>query len=117
MRFILKGPFKENIHNLIRIIGYHFQGEDKEKKELVFTRPSKGYPRFHIYSKIDGSTGPSTLNSGLKGSPQEIENLIFNLHLDQKRPIYKGVTAHSGEYEGEVVEKEVERIKKILEKL
>jgi len=99
MRFILKGPFKENIYNLIRSIGYHFQDEDKEKKELTFTRPAKGYPRFHIYSK------------------QEIENLIFNLHLDQKRPIYKGVTAHSGEYEGEVVEKEAERIKKILEKL
>ena len=99
MKFILKGPFKENIHNLIKRIGYHFQGEDKEKKELAFTRPVKGYPRFHIYAK------------------QEIENLIFNLHLDQKRPIYKGVAAHSGEYEGEVVEKEVERIKKILEKL
>ena len=99
MRFILKGPFKENIYNLIKIIGYYFQGEDKEKKELAFVRPSKGYPRFHIYSKIDN------------------ENLIFNLHLDQKRPIYKGVAAHSGEYEGEVVEKEAERIKKILEKL
>ena len=47
----------------------------------------------------------------------ENENLIFNLHLDQKRPIYKGVTAHSGEYEGEVVEEEAERFKKILEKL
>ena len=51
MRFILKGPFKENIYNLIRSIGYHFQDEDKEKKELTFTRPAKGYPRFHIYSK------------------------------------------------------------------
>jgi len=50
MKFILKGPFKENIYNLIRIIGYHFQDEDKGKKELVFTRPAKGYPRFHIYS-------------------------------------------------------------------
>ena len=50
MRFILKGPFKENIYNLIRSIGYHFQGEDQEKKELTFTRPSQGYPRFHIYA-------------------------------------------------------------------
>ncbi len=89
----------------MRKIGYHFQGEEKEKEEFIFTRPPKGYPRFHIYLKIDDSTD----------SPQEIKNLIFNLHLDQKKPIYKGTTAHSGEYEGELVEKETERIKQILQ--
>jgi len=104
MKFILKGPFKDNIYNLMRKIGYHFQGEEKEKGEFIFTRPPKGYPRFHIYLKIDGSTG----------SPQEIKNLIFNLHLDQKRPIYKGTTAHSGEYDSELVKKEAERVKEIL---
>ncbi|MEK7680685.1 MAG: hypothetical protein AAB348_01390 [Patescibacteria group bacterium] len=50
------------------------------------------YPRFHVYIKDEG------------------ESVIFNLHLDQKRPIYEGVTAHSGEYDGEVVEREAERI-------
>ena len=54
------------------------------------------YPRFHVYIKEDG------------------ESVIFNLHLDQKRPIYEGVTAHSGEYDGEVVEREGERIKSYL---
>ena len=44
----------------------------------------------------------------------EGENLIFNLHLDQKRPIYKGAPAHAGEYDGEIVSKEAERIKEIL---
>ncbi len=51
------------------------------------------YPRFHVYIKIEGET------------------IIFDLHLDQKRPIYEGVTAHSGEYDGEVVEREGERIR------
>ncbi len=51
------------------------------------------YPRFHVYIKIEG------------------ESVIFDLHLDQKRPIYEGVTAHSGEYDGEVVEREAERIR------
>jgi len=46
----------------------------------------------------------------------EGENLIFNLHLDQKAPIYKGAPAHAGEYDGELVSKEAERIKQILEK-
>lgn len=97
MKFTLKGPFRENIYSLMRKVGYYFRGEDKEKKEFVFTRPPKRYPRFHLYLKVKN------------------KNLIFNLHLDQKRPIYKGVTAHGGEYEGELVEKEAERIKQILQ--
>jgi len=54
------------------------------------------YPRFHVYIK------------------EEKDGWILNLHLDQRAPIYAGVTAHSGEYEGEVVEKEAERIKSFL---
>lgn len=56
------------------------------------------YPRFHVYIKTEG------------------ESVVFDLHLDQKRPIYEGVTAHSGEYDGEVVEREGERIKRSLVK-
>lgn len=56
------------------------------------------YPRFHVYIK-------------------DAENqVIFDLHLDQKRPIYEGVTAHSGEYDGEVVEREAARIKAEIER-
>lgn len=51
------------------------------------------YPRFHVYIQT------------------EEEAIVFNLHLDQKRPIYEGITAHSGEYDGEVVEREGIRIK------
>lgn len=96
MKFTLSGHLKENLYNLMREIGYYFQGEDKEKKEFIFARPAKGYPRFHLYLKLEGG------------------NLIFDLHLDQKRPIYKGVPAHSAEYEGEIVEKEAGRIKKTI---
>ena len=97
MEFVLKGPFKENIYSLMRKVGYYFRGKDEEKSELIFIRPPKGYPRFHLYLKIEN------------------DNLIFNLHLDQKRPIYKGAPAHAGEYDGEIVSKEAERIKQILE--
>lgn len=98
MKFTLKGPFRNNIYTLSRKIGYHFQGKDKEKGEFIFTRPPRGYPRFHLYLKVKNG------------------DLIFNLHLDQKRPIYKGAPAHAGEYEGEVVEREAKRIKQILRK-
>ena len=93
MKFTLNGPFKENIYSLMRKAGYHFQGKNENNAELIFAKPPRGYPRFHIYLKIDG------------------ENLIFNLHLDQKKPIYKGATAHSGEYDSELVATEAERIK------
>ena len=91
MKFIIKNTNGENIVNLARKIGYFYIGSS-------FIRPLErsGYPRFHLYI--------SEKNDGL----------IFNLHLDQKRPTYKDAPAHSGEYEGPIVEKEAERIKQIL---
>lgn len=98
MKFILKGPFKENVRSLMRRIGYHFQGKDEEKGELNFIHPigKNVYPRLHLYLKA------------------QKDNLIFNLHLDQRKPIYKGSPAHSGEYKGKIVEQEAARIKQIL---
>jgi len=102
MKFIISGPIKENIYNLMRKVSYHpaplSKGRGEQKGELSFARPPRGFPRFHLFMKVEG------------------ENLILDLHLDQKRPIYKGVTAHSGEYDGKVVETEAERIKQILQK-
>mgnify|MGYP001611096637 CR=1 FL=1 len=97
--FNKKEPFKENIYNLMRKAGYIFLAENKESKEMNFIRPlvKGGYPRFHIYCKTTNQI--------------ENETLFFNLHLDQKRPIYQGTTAHSGDYEGEVVEEEANRVK------
>ncbi len=99
MKFKIEKYFKENIYDLMRKTGYYFQGKHNADSALSFVRPSSGYPRFHIYLK----EGP--------------DFLIFNLHLDQKKPSYKGVKAHSGEYSGPVVEKEAERIKDFLLKL
>lgn len=100
MKFIIENTFGKNIINLARKIGYFLIGENKEKSELTFIRPleKSGYPRFHLYVKIN----------------PEIKDLIFNLHFDQKRPIYKGAPAHAGEYDGKVVKTESKRIKQIL---
>lgn len=88
---------KGNIYSAMRECGYHFERE--EAWELVFSRiigsSASGYPRFHLYVKMGNGTH-------------------FNLHLDQKKPIYKGAKAHGGEYEGELVEQEAERIKQLL---
>ena len=53
------------------------------------------YPRFHIY--IDDKD----------------DNWSFNLHLDQRAPVYSNVTAHSGEYDGEAVEREAIRLQEL----
>ena len=55
------------------------------------------YPRLHMYVS------------------EQDNKIIFNLHLDQKRASYAGSHAHSAEYEGEVVEGEIERLKGFIE--
>lgn len=96
MQFEIKNITK-SINDLMRMIGYqpaYFQ----EKGEFSIIRKISGgeYPRFHLYIKEE--------NGGFS----------FNLHLDQKKPSYEGSRGHSGEYEGEIIELEVERIKSLL---
>lgn len=69
---------------------------DRKTGEISYSRRLRGslYPRFHVY--IEEKDG----------------HYFFNLHLDQRPARYKGVTAHSGEYGGELVVKEAELIKK-----
>lgn len=98
MRFTLDNPLRDNIFNFMRKAGYFSLGGNRET-ELNYIRPMagrSGYPRFHLYLKKEG------------------EIWVFNLHLDQKKPVYQGSSAHSGEYAGETVAKEAERIKGIL---
>ena len=98
MKFEIKGPLKDNIYNLMRGIEYHFLSKDEKTGELNFVHPLRGdvYPRFHVFLIIKNGT------------------LFFDLHLDQRRTSYQGSASHGGEYEGELVEKESERIKQIL---
>jgi hypothetical protein len=98
MRFIIKGA-NENISTLTRKIGYRVINTVSDQKEYSAIRSIQGadFPRFHLYIIWDKKTG----------------NFNINLHLDQKKPSYSGTSAHGGEYEGEVVEREAERIKKL----
>ena len=86
-----------NMVVLARKMGYRPLGlSDKEDYAMVRQLSGRDYPRFHIYIKSSNNA------------------LVFNLHLDHKKPSYGGSHAHSGEYEGEFVEAEAERIKEIL---
>mgnify|MGYP001605057255 CR=1 FL=1 len=81
---------------LARKLGYKVLGTTERGETNMARSITYGdYPRFHIYAKEEGDT------------------IIINLHLDQKRPSYEGSSAHSGEYDGDLVEREAERIKKM----
>lgn len=87
--------------NFLRQCGYQEISNPHKNNEVSYARsldPGRFYPRFHVY-----------MGAGAKGT-------ILNLHLDAKKPSYEGTTAHSGEYDGKVVEEEAERIKKMSEK-
>lgn len=97
MRIVI--PPGENIYATMRKVGYHPLGVDLNTGEQIFSRRLglEKYPHFHVYI-AEGKSG----------------KIIINLHLDQKKPVYKGAPAHSGEYRGPVLEKEAARIKKIV---
>jgi len=90
MKITIKNP-TDSALNLMRRAGYF-----PLKESFIRPLERNGYPRFHIYLKVKNN------------------EITINLHLDQKRPVYKGEKAHAGEYEGKVVENEAERIKQLL---
>jgi len=77
--------------------------QDSKDGQLRFHRMISGrpYPRFHVYCTLSADE----------------KTAFFDLHLDQKQPSYQGSRAHSGEYEGPLLEQETERIQKSSERV
>lgn len=89
---------KSNPTTFMRSCGYSL--ERAEGNELSFMRRIAGggdYPRLHAYTHTEDDT------------------LVINLHLDQKKPSYDSANAHSGEYDGDIVTNEAERIKSLAD--
>jgi hypothetical protein len=95
MRLVFKN-LKDSPRNLIQRAGYHFERVAGAGEESYARRASSAeFPKFHIYIK------------------KQNDELIVNLHLDQKKASYGGHTMHSGEYEdSEVLEREAENLKR-----
>ena len=98
MKIIIQN-IEENVASALRHCGYHFERTVPQTGEIsaALDLGEGGFPRFHCYAKM-----------------RNLTDLEINLHLDQKRPVYQGTSAHSGEYEGEVVEEEAKRIQEVL---
>ena len=89
--------FRENTASFFRRIGYVFVRRENDEMSFVKTLARSGYPRFHIFAHM------------------EQDDLIINIHLDQKKETYGSGTRHHGEYEnGGALKDEVERIKKLF---
>ena len=76
---------------------------DREAGQISFARrlTRDFYPRFHVYFIEEKKPAGETL-------------VIFNLHLDQKRPGYQGFSRHNAEYDGAVVEQEAARLRSLI---
>lgn len=57
------------------------------------------FPRYHVYVE------------------QKENGMTVSLHVDQKAPSYEGTHAHAGEYEGQLVEREMKWIASQIEKM
>ena len=93
MKIAIPNP-KTHSRNLLRRAGYALhQGRDGE---ISFVRrlAAYDYPRFHVYVNRE--------------EPGEL--IEITLHLDEKKPSYEGFTAHSGQYDGQLVEQERDRL-------
>jgi hypothetical protein len=86
----------------LRHSGYALLPENEAGKRSFARRLTRDfYPRFHIYfTEVKDAAGS--------------EQVIFDLHLDQKKPGYAGYNRHNAEYDGEVVSAEIDRLKSLL---
>lgn len=91
-----KKKLKTSLQNLARNCGYVLQYQELNRKSFIRRLTKIEYPRFHLYIEENG------------------QSLIATLHLDQKKPVYKGAASHQGEYGGTIIENEFNRIKNIL---
>ncbi len=93
MNFAIQNPSTHS-RNLLRRAGYALHATREGKVSYVKRIHGDDYPRFHLY-----------VNKEELGVSLEL-----SLHLDEKKPSYEGHTAHSGEYEGPLIEQERDRI-------
>jgi hypothetical protein len=95
MKLILdKNTLDQAPESLLRQAGYAYLMDRNTGQESYVRRFNRGfYPRFHLYIEEQGN------------------QVILNLHLDQKQASYEGAHAHNAEYDGDLVEQEMDRIK------
>lgn len=96
MQNFISGPLADNARNLMRRLGY---GEHiGHGGQISFEKRLSGlaFPRFHAYVEDK--------NSGIQ----------INLHLDQKPSNLGSGAMHGGEYEGPMIQNEMDRLTRVI---
>lgn len=94
---IKKEELPDNPVNFLRAQGYgYIQGRGDKQDSFAKRLYGGEFPRLHMYVNDRG------------------DKWEFHLHLDQKPVSYKGSNAHSGEYDGDVVETEIKHLEEAL---
>ena len=101
MKITIKKLSRENTPEIMRECRYRYMGQSGEQMSFVRALDQNPYPRFHVYLKENRSK----------------KEVYVTLHLDQKGMSYKGSTAHSGDYDGDLLTEEAERLKGFFEKV
>ena len=84
--------FNTPTEQLIRRAGYGLVRDRRASQASYARRLGNGfYPRFHMYVNSE-------------------DPLILSIHIDQKQASYEGQTAHSGDYDSDLVKQEAQRI-------
>ena len=99
MDYKIPENIQKNAKVLLQRAGYHeFIDPNTGKVSYIRRLGSEFYPRFHVYVK------------------ENEDERVISLHLDQKHVSYAGQKMHGGEYDGPVVEEEIERLKVAIDK-
>jgi len=97
MQIEVKNVLGNPVNNLRRL-GYAFQRHEGDEMSFVRPMAAAGYPRFHMYVKMNGT------------------DMLINIHLDVKKETYGDDTRHHGEYGNDgALKEEVRRLKALLE--
>jgi len=92
MKINFNQSFNQSSDFLVRRCSYGLVRDYKASEISYSRRLGSGiYPRFHLY-----------INSE--------KPLVLSLHIDQKQASYEGQTAHSGDYDSDLVKQEAQRI-------
>lgn len=100
MKQTISGPLPDHARNLMRRVGYGEQRTREGQVSYVRRVSSERFPRYHAYVE------------DLAGGGMQV-----NLHVDQKEASYAGTSAHAGEYEGPLVEREMTHIVSYIKNL
>lgn len=97
MNLNFKQKFNIPTDQLIRRCGYGLVRDPRAKQRSYSRRLGQQghYPRFHMYVNSE-------------------DPLILSLHIDQKQASYEGSTAHSGDYDSDLVRNELQRISQVI---